>query len=100
MEEMNTAVANDLTKIEGISPAVAEVLNIAGIQSYTDLANLSPAALKEMMNEAGDDFSFRDTATWPQQASFAAEGKWDELKTWQDELQGGSVLVAETSEEE
>ena len=26
------------------------------------------------------------TDTWPKQASLAAEGKWDELKKWQDEL--------------
>jgi len=27
--------------------------------------------------------------TWPKQAEMAAEGKWDELKVWQDELDGG-----------
>ena len=29
------------------------------------------------------------TDTWPKQAEMAAEGKWDELKVWQDELDGG-----------
>jgi hypothetical protein len=28
-------------------------------------------------------------ATWPKQAEMAAAGKWDELKAWQDELDGG-----------
>jgi len=99
MDEMNTVVTDDLTKIEGIDPAVAEVLNNVGIQSYTDLANLSPETLNEMMNEAGESFSFRDTTTWPEQASLAAEGKWDDLITWQDELHG-STVVAEVGEEE
>jgi hypothetical protein len=27
--------------------------------------------------------------TWPKQAELAAEGKWDELKAWQEELDGG-----------
>jgi len=30
-----------------------------------------------------------DPTTWPQQARFAADGNWDELKKWQDELDGG-----------
>lgn len=95
---MTTIAMYDLTKIEGIGSAVAELLNEKGIHSYTDLANMTPEALKEMMNEAGPGFSFRDTTTWPEQASFAAEGRWDELKTWQDELQGGKV-IAESEEE-
>ena len=28
-------------------------------------------------------------ATWPKQAKMAADGKWDELKKWQDEMDGG-----------
>ncbi|MEJ6796117.1 MAG: 50S ribosomal protein L21, partial [Flavobacteriales bacterium] len=31
------------------------------------------------------------TETWPAQAKMAAEGKWDELKKWQDELDGGKA---------
>ena len=31
------------------------------------------------------------TDTWPAQAKMAAEGKWDELKKWQDELDGGKA---------
>ena len=30
-----------------------------------------------------------DPTTWPQQSQLAADGKWDELKTLQDELDGG-----------
>jgi len=30
-----------------------------------------------------------DPTTWPQQADLAANGKWDELKVLQDELNGG-----------
>ncbi len=30
-----------------------------------------------------------EPGTWPEQAKMAAEGKWDELKKWQDELNGG-----------
>ena len=34
-----------------------------------------------------------DPTTWPQQAAMAADGKWDELKVWQDELDGGRVVA-------
>ena len=97
MDEMNTA-KDDLIKIEGIGPAVAEVLNGEGIHTYLDLSNTSAESLKEMMMNAGSGFSFRDTTTWPQQASLAAEGKWDELQAWQAELNGGKV-VAKSEEE-
>lgn len=100
MDEMTTTVevADDLTKIEGIGPAVAEVLNATGIRAYADLANMSIESLNDLMSEAGPGFSFRDTTTWPKQASLAAEGRWEELSAWQAELQGGNV-VAEGEEE-
>jgi len=31
------------------------------------------------------------TETWPAQAKLAADGEWDELKKWQDELDGGKA---------
>ena len=31
--------------------------------------------------------------TWPAQAQMAADGKWDELKVWQDELDGGKAAA-------
>lgn len=98
MDEMTTLEMDDLTKIEGIDQSVAEVLNNAEVKSFADLANLSPEALTEMMSEAGDSFSFRDTSTWAQQASLAAEGKWEELQAWQGELQGGSTVAADEEE--
>lgn len=97
---MTTVATDDLTKIEGIEPFIAEVLNKAGIQSYTALANQSDESLVELMNDAGESFAFRDTSTWAQQASLAAEGKWDELKAWQVELDGGTIVVSEGEEEE
>ena len=32
-----------------------------------------------------------DPTTWPQQSALAAEDKWDELNTLQDELKGGKA---------
>lgn len=32
-----------------------------------------------------------DPTTWPDQAALARDGKWDELKKWQDELNKGKA---------
>jgi len=83
------AKADDLTIVEGIGPKIAEVLTTAGIKSYADLAGKSAEDIKALLVEAGDQFNTAVTDTWPAQAKLAAEGKFDELKKWQDELDGG-----------
>jgi small subunit ribosomal protein S2 len=32
-----------------------------------------------------------DPTTWPMQAKMAADGNWDELKTWQENAKGGKT---------
>ncbi len=83
------AKADDLTVIEGIGPKIAEVLADAGVGSYADLAAKSAEDIKSILTEAGDQFNTAVTDTWPAQAKLAAAGKFDELKKWQDELDGG-----------
>jgi len=80
------AKADDLKKIEGIGPKIAETLTAAGIASFADLAKSTPAAISEIIAGVRGNHV---TDTWPEQAQLAADGKWDELKTWQDELDGG-----------
>ncbi|MFT4780143.1 MAG: large subunit ribosomal protein L21 [Flavobacteriales bacterium] len=80
---------DDLTKMEGIGPKIAEILGAGGIVSFADLAKADVEKIKEILAEAGSRYKAHDPSTWPQQAQFAAEGKWDELKVWQDELDGG-----------
>ena len=81
-----TGKADDLKKIEGIGPKIAETLVAAGVVTFADLAKSKPAKISEIIagvrgNHVPD--------TWPKQAKLAADGKWDELKKWQDELDGG-----------
>ncbi len=87
--EENPAEADDLEKVEGIGPKIAEVLAEAGIDTFAKLADSTPEAIREILDTAGSQFASHDPATWPQQAKLAADGKWDELKAWQDELDGG-----------
>lgn len=85
-----TAKSDNLTKIEGIGPKIAGILNEAGIDSFKKLAETKAEKVSEILVEAGGNAYNRfDTTTWPDQAKLASEGKWDELKTWQDELKGG-----------
>lgn len=80
---------DDLTKIEGIGPKVAELFIENGIVSYADLATKSADELKAILTPKGGRYAAMEPGTWPDQAKMAAEGKWDELKKWQDELDGG-----------
>ncbi len=80
---------DDLTKIEGIGPKVAELFTENGIASYSDLAAKSADQLKAILTPKGGRYAAMEPGTWSEQAKMAAEGKWDELKKWQDELNGG-----------
>ena len=80
---------DDLKKIEGIGPKIAEILTTAGMDTFQKMADSTPEQITEILLEAGKRYASHNPETWPKQAGFAAEGKWDELKAWQDELKGG-----------
>ncbi len=84
-----TKEADDLTIIEGIGPKVAEVLIAAGVDTFEKLTKKTPDELKELLADAEGTFNAQDPTTWPEQATLAAEGKWDELTILKDMLQGG-----------
>ncbi len=91
-ETENTAEADDLTKIEGIGPKISEVLQAGGISTFAQLAGSNADAIKAILEAAEGNFAAHDPGTWAQQAQMAADGKWDELKKWQDELDGGKEV--------
>jgi large subunit ribosomal protein L21 len=81
-----TSKADDLKKVEGIGPKIAETLVAAGIATYADLAKAKPAKIAEIIEGVRGNHV---PNSWPKQAKMAAEGKWDELKEWQDSHKGG-----------
>ena len=81
--------ADDLTKVEGIGPKAANALVAAGIATYADLSEGDAEKIKEILTEASSRMAHLDPTSWPKQAKMAAEGKWDELKEWQDNVKGG-----------
>ena len=80
------AKKDDLKKIEGIGPKIAETLTAAGVATFADLAKTKPAKISEIISGVRGNHV---PDTWPEQAKLAADGKWDELKALQDKLDGG-----------
>lgn len=83
------AKADDLKKIEGIGPKASEALVNAGVDTFAKLAKKSAEEIKTILSAASSTLAHLDPQTWAAQAQLAADGKWDELKKWQDELNGG-----------
>ena len=82
----SAAEPDDLTRIEGIGPKLQEILYGGGLRTYQALSQEDPQTLRTVIKEAGFSAPF-DPESWPEQATLAAAGKWDEL----DELQGRLV---------
>ena len=77
--------------IEGIGPKIEELFHAAGITTFAQLSETATERMEAILAEAGPRFSTHNPGTWAQQAALAAAGKWDELKAWQDELDGGKA---------
>ena len=88
-KEAKKEAADDLTKVEGIGPKISEVFQSAGITSFAELAGKSEEDLKTILAEAGSRYASKNPASWPKQAKMAADGKWNELKEWQDNTKAG-----------
>ncbi|NPA68946.1 MAG: 50S ribosomal protein L21 [Chlorobi bacterium] len=83
---------DNLTKIEGIGPKIASILTEAGIDTFKKLSETKAEKISEILVAAGgNSYNRFDPTTWPEQAKLAANGKWDELKKLQDELNGGKA---------
>ena len=81
--------ADDLKKVEGIGPKIAEIFAKNGIDTFAKLAKASQKDLKAILEGAGSRYASKNPGSWPKQAKMAAEGEWDALKKWQDEVKGG-----------
>jgi len=80
---------DDFTVVEGIGPKINELIHDADIHFYASLASTSVDNIQKILDDAGPRYKLAKPDTWPAQAGMAAENKWEALKTWQDELDGG-----------
>lgn len=80
---------NDLKIIEGIGPKIEELFKTSGILTWKSLSETTVDRCNEILDKAGDRYRIHDPGTWPRQSKLAYEGKWEELKKWQDSLDKG-----------
>ncbi|HET8581465.1 MAG TPA: DUF4332 domain-containing protein [Candidatus Paceibacterota bacterium] len=70
MPDQGDGHADDLKKIPGIGPTVADALAAHGIRSYGALARTSPERLHEILRESGTPAT--GVRNWPTMAAFLA----------------------------
>jgi large subunit ribosomal protein L27 len=80
---------DDLKVVEGIGPAIEQLLHDGGITTWRQLEDAPVDRLREILHAAGSRFQMHEPATWPRQAGLLADAKWAEFKTLTDELKGG-----------
>lgn len=80
---------NDLKIVEGIGPKIESLFIHAGIKTWQKLSQTSTNKLQAILDAGGENFAMHNPSTWAKQALMAYQGKWMELKDWQDSLLGG-----------
>jgi predicted flap endonuclease-1-like 5' DNA nuclease len=80
---------NDLKIIEGIGPKIEELYHQANIKTWQDLSETPLQKSQSILDTAGESYAIHNPGTWAKQATLAYQGKWQELKDWQDKLDGG-----------
>ena len=87
--EVSDPKLNDLKIVEGIGPKLEELLKEAGVVNLAVMGQAKAEDIKAILDKGGNKYKLANPTTWPKQAQMAVDGKWDELKEWQDVLDGG-----------
>lgn len=80
---------DDLKEIAGINPRTEAILNDIGVFRFEQLAHTPVTTVRRVLAERGPLLHTYDPATWPAQAMLANEGRWDELRIWQEQMRRG-----------
>ena len=80
---------DDLKLVEGIGPKIEELFHNAGLKTWASVAASKVERLKEILVAGGERFQMHDPGTWPKQCQMMVDDKWEELKAYQDRLDGG-----------
>jgi large subunit ribosomal protein L27 len=80
---------DDLKIVEGVGPKIEQLLHEGGILTWAELSVAPIARIQEILDAAGPRYQMHNPSTWPAQAKFAVEGRFEELKEYQDMLSGG-----------
>lgn len=80
----------NLQIVEGIGPKMELVLQEAGVNTWSDLANKSEIEVREILDSHGDKYKMINPESWALQAGLASTGQWKELITLQKQLDTGT----------
>lgn len=80
---------NDLKIVEGIGPKIEALFNASGINTWYELSQASTEKMQSILDAGGENYAMHNPSTWAKQALFAYQGKWQDLKEWQENLLGG-----------
>ncbi|WP_324679460.1 hypothetical protein [Hymenobacter sp. GOD-10R] len=83
--------SNDLEEILGITIAVKYMLQQNGIHTFSQLGQVSTWTIQLLVTEHGPVNYLYDPATWPAQARLAADNRWHDLRTYQEQLRRGAL---------
>jgi small subunit ribosomal protein S2 len=90
IEETSTPDENlepdDLTKLGGIGPKLAEAMQAAGITRFAQIAEMGSDEVGKRLSENGVRYAKAAAESWSEQAKLAAQGDWKGLKAYQESL--------------
>ncbi|MBU0656822.1 MAG: hypothetical protein KJ914_17005 [Gammaproteobacteria bacterium] len=78
--------ADDLTKLSGIGPKLAEAMKAAGINRFGQVASMGADEVGERLATSGIRYSKTVAESWAAQAKLAETGDWGGLKRLQASL--------------
>jgi predicted flap endonuclease-1-like 5' DNA nuclease len=77
---------DNLQIFEGIGAKIEQVLKMAGVTTWAQLAVTRTDDLVRILEEAGPNYRIHNPSSWAQQAQLADSGRWDELIAYQKTL--------------
>ena len=80
---------NDLKELAGINLKTESILNNVGIYRFDQLAQTPIGNIRNILANHGPLLHNYDPQTWPAQAHLAANGRWTELRKWQEQMRRG-----------
>ena len=80
---------DNLEIIEGVGPKIAHLLRSNGVGTFALLAAASQSALKDILKKGGPAYDIANPETWPEQASLAAQNRWQDLRNLMERLDAG-----------
>ena len=77
---------DDLTRLTGIGPKLAEAMKAAGICTYAQLTTMSVEDVSQALAGSNIRYNKASAESWAEQATLAAAGDWKALKAHQAAL--------------